>query len=90
VITIFLLFSGIKPVLLRIAVLALVGCGKEDPPTQPEAKGEPRSVAKKPIPAKPSATPPPSRLSPPKAKSLLHEWETMCQISSARRLLVWE
>ena len=41
-----------KQILLMIAVVALVGCGKKTTPSEPETNAEPKVAAEKPEPAK--------------------------------------
>jgi formylglycine-generating enzyme required for sulfatase activity len=43
---------GVKQILLMIAVVALVGCGKKTTPAEPETNAEPKVAAEKPEPPK--------------------------------------
>ena len=44
--------AGMRHILLMIAVVALVGCGKKTTPAEPEINAEPKVAAKKLIPPK--------------------------------------
>ena len=56
-----------KQILLMIAVVALVGCGKKTTPAEPETKAQPVVAAKKPEPPKTEPKAAAKKLIPPKA-----------------------
>ena len=59
--------AGMKQILLMMAVVALVGCGKKTTPAEPETNAEPKVAAKKPEPVKGEPKAAGKKPTPPKA-----------------------